>query len=319
MTLASSTAVCAQTAWIQSTTIRNNIVFGNVFDPERYRYVLDKCCLLPDLATLAEGDQTIVGEKGVSLSGGQKQRLNIARALYHNSEIVLLDDCLSALDARVGADIFANVIAGPAMQGKTRLLVTHSLNVLRSCDWLVYMENGRIAEQGTYDELVGSKSRVAELVLKHTKDQNDQSKDEVGESSEGDPDARAGSILGSHPEDNLARLRKDGGASSISSTVTMEDDRKPDLSSDRSDKEVEKKTENEVKSKALMQDEERSSGSVSRATYLSYLNAAPLSVLLPLFVLAVLVFQGSTIMSPVWLMWWQRGTFGLQQGVYMGV
>ncbi|GAK67638.1 ABC transporter family protein [Moesziomyces antarcticus] len=319
VTLASSTAVCAQTAWIQSTTIRNNIVFGNVFDPERYRYVLDKCCLLPDLATLAEGDQTIVGEKGVSLSGGQKQRLNIARALYHNSEIVLLDDCLSALDARVGADIFANVIAGPALQGKTRLLVTHSLNVLRSCDWLVYMENGRIAEQGTYDELVGSKSRVAELVLKHTKDQNDQSKDEVGESSEGDPDARAGSILGSHPEDNLARLRKDGGASSISSTVTMEDDRKPDLSSDRSDKEVEKKTENEVKSKALMQDEERSSGSVSRATYLSYLNAAPLSVLLPLFVLAVLVFQGSTIMSPVWLMWWQRGTFGLQQGVCMGV
>ncbi|KAI3491312.1 hypothetical protein L1887_44347 [Cichorium endivia] len=319
VTLASSTAVCAQTAWIQSTTIRNNIVFGNVFDPERYRYVLEKCCLLPDLATLAEGDQTIVGEKGVSLSGGQKQRLNIARALYHNSEIVLLDDCLSALDARVGADIFANVIAGPAMQGKARLLVTHSLNVLRSCDWIVYMENGRIAEQGTYDELVGSKSRVAELVLKHTKDQNDQSKDEVGESSEGDPDARAGSSLGSHPEDSLARLRKDGGASSINSTVTMDDDRKPDLSSDRSDKEVEKKTEKEVKSKALMQDEERSSGSVSRATYLSYLNAAPLSVLLPLFVLAVLVFQGSTIMSPVWLMWWQRGTFGLQQGVYMGV
>ncbi|CDW97595.1 hypothetical protein, partial [Sporisorium scitamineum] len=67
--LSSSTAVCAQTAWIQSTTIRNNIVFGNVFDPQRYRYVLEKCCLLPDLDTLAEGDQTIVGEKGVSLSG----------------------------------------------------------------------------------------------------------------------------------------------------------------------------------------------------------------------------------------------------------
>ncbi|CDR88146.1 related to ATP-binding cassette transporter protein [Sporisorium scitamineum] len=317
--LSSSTAVCAQTAWIQSTTIRNNIVFGNVFDPQRYRYVLEKCCLLPDLDTLAEGDQTIVGEKGVSLSGGQKQRLNIARALYHNSEIVLLDDCLSALDARVGADIFANVIAGSAMQGKTRLLVTHSLNVLRSCDWIVYMENGRIVEQGTYDELVEGKGCVAELVLTHTKDQNEKDEGEIGEPSKDELEERAESILSPPSKDDPVQDGKVSSESGSSITDSVESYRKARISLNRSDEKAEKKAEAEKKSKALMQNEERFSGSVSSATYLSYLKAAPLSILLPLFVLAVLVFQGSTIMSPVWLLWWQNGTFNLQQGVYMGV
>lgn len=317
VTLSGSTAVCAQTAWIQSTTIRNNIVFGNAFDPERYRYVLEVCCLLPDLDTLADGDQTIVGEKGVSLSGGQKQRLNIARALYHNSEIVLLDDCLSALDARVGADIFANVIAGDAMAGKTRLLVTHSLNVLRSCDWIVHMEEGRITEQGTYAELVESKGRVAELLLTHTKDHFEEEKKEPSKHPIDEIQETAESILDAGSASN----RNSEASESTTTTVNAE-------SKDTSNAEgVTNKTEKkdlvappaQAKSKALMQDEERFSGSVSRTTYLSYLNAAPLSILLPLFLVAVLVFQGSTIMSPVWLLWWQNGHFGLQQGVYMGI
>ncbi|GAC94350.1 ABC transporter [Pseudozyma hubeiensis SY62] len=296
VTLSSSTAVCAQTAWIQSTTIRINIVFGNVFDPQRYRCVLEKCCLLPDLATLPEGDQTIVGEKGVSLSGGQKQRINIARALYHNSEIVLLDDCLSALDARVGREIFANVIAGEAMQGKTRILVTHSLNVLKSCDWIVFMDGGRIAEQGTYGQLVDSKQRVAELLMTHTKDHEDNDNASVTEET----------------SDSIADKESDT-SESAETAASIQGETKA-LS-------VEKITSATAtpSGKALMQAEERFSGSVSRSTYLSYLNAAPLSILLPLFIVAVLIFQGSTIMSPVWLLWWQSHTFSQSQGVYMGV
>ncbi|KAJ1033795.1 hypothetical protein NDA16_000005 [Ustilago loliicola] len=313
VTLSSTTAVCAQTAWIQSTTIRNNIVFGNVFDPAHYRYVLEVCCLLPDLATLAEGDQTIVGEKGVSLSGRQKQRINIARALYHDSEIVLLDDCLSALDARVGADIFANVIAGPAMQHKTRLLVTHSLHVLRSCDWIVYMDNGCIVEQGTYSQLVESKGHVAELLLNHTKDHLQEETENL-EKPEGEIEEKAEAVLPSSP----AKESDETG----SNASTAHAEAKADSSSvppKSREKEPIEKAETKSQSKALMQDEERFSGSVSRATYFSYLNAAPLSILAPAFLLAVLVFQGSTIMSPVWLLWWQNRTFGLQQGVYMGV
>ncbi|SPO27552.1 related to ATP-binding cassette transporter protein [Ustilago trichophora] len=303
--LSSSTAVCAQTAWIQSTTIRNNIIFGNIFDAKRYHFVLQKCCLLPDLATLPEGDQTIVGEKGVSLSGGQKQRINIARALYHNSEIVLLDDCLSALDARVGADVFRNVIAGDAMKGKTRLLVTHSLDALRSCEWIVLMDGGRIIEQGTYNQLMEGKGRVAELLLKHTREriQQDQDRD--------DDEKPKGGI-----EDDVESLG-DSNSKSTTTTPTVDDKAKPSLLPDRP-----KSQEQAAKSaphKDLMQAEERFSGSVSRSTYLSYLRAAPLPLLLPLFVVAVLVFQGSTIMSPVWLLWWQNHTFSLPQGVYMGV
>ena len=293
LTISSSTAVCAQSAWIQSASIRDNILFGNTFDAKRYRSVLESCCLLPDLATFDEGDRTVVGEKGVSLSGGQKQRINIARALYHNADIVLLDDCLSALDARVGADIFANVIAGPAMRGKSRLLVTHSLGLLKSCDWIVYMENGRIVEQGTYQELCRNEAKVWEMLRSHTTDHKDEFEKEK------------------EVEESLQeQLGSDASFTTTIDEKSQEPQKEDLISSEWKPKE---------QSKAVMQEEERYSGSVSSSTYLAYLNSAPLVILAPLFALAVLLFQGSTILSPVSLLWWQRDSLGLPQGVYMAI
>ncbi len=101
---------------------------------------------------LEDGDGTEIGEKGINLSGGQKQRVNIARAIYFNADIIALDDPLSALDAGVGKALFFNAIVG-ALSGKTRILVTHALHFLPYVDHIILMDDGKIAEQGTYNEL----------------------------------------------------------------------------------------------------------------------------------------------------------------------
>jgi ABC-type bacteriocin/lantibiotic exporter with double-glycine peptidase domain len=101
-----------QQAWIQNETVKNNIIFGNKLDEKTYANVIQSCALTNDLIILPAGDSTEIGEKGINLSGGQKQRISLARAAYNNSDIYLLDDSLSAVDAHVGKHIFNNVI-GP--------------------------------------------------------------------------------------------------------------------------------------------------------------------------------------------------------------
>lgn len=99
-------AYVSQSAWIQTGTIQANILFGSVMDPIRYQEVLEKCCLLKDLEMLAFGDLTEIGERGVNLSGGQKQRIQLARALYQDADVYLLDDPFSAVDAKTATSLF---------------------------------------------------------------------------------------------------------------------------------------------------------------------------------------------------------------------
>ncbi|KAF7330282.1 ABC protein [Mycena venus] len=105
-------AYCPQTAWIQNASLRDNALFGQPFDSDRYWSIMEKACLLPDLQLLPDGDLTEIGEKGINLSGGQKQRVNIARALYYDADIIIFDDPLSAVDANVGKSLFHNAVLG---------------------------------------------------------------------------------------------------------------------------------------------------------------------------------------------------------------
>lgn len=102
-------AYVSQTAWIQTGTIQQNILFGSTMDEYRYQEVLQKCFLVKDLEMLPFGDCTVIGERGVNLSGGQKQRVQLARALYQDADIYLLDDPFSAVDAHTATGLF-NVI-----------------------------------------------------------------------------------------------------------------------------------------------------------------------------------------------------------------
>lgn len=97
VTFSSSIAFCSQTAWIQNATLRQNVLFGQDYDPVRYQKCIDDACLKPDLAILPNGDLTEIGEKGINLSGGQRQRVGIARALYYNADIYIFESVFSLL------------------------------------------------------------------------------------------------------------------------------------------------------------------------------------------------------------------------------
>lgn len=116
----------SQSSFIQSGSLRDNILFGEAFEEIRYRQVIFACALEKDLEILSHGDQTQIGEKGVNLSGGQQQRVNLARAAYSRSELIIMDDPLSAVDAAVGEHIFEHLILG-LLSDRTRLLVSHQL------------------------------------------------------------------------------------------------------------------------------------------------------------------------------------------------
>lgn len=155
--LANTIAYVAQAAWLVNANIRDNILFSAPFDEQRYRDVIVACALERDLQILDNGDETLVGEKGITLSGGQKQRISLARALYSDSAHLLLDDCLSAVDSHTAQWIFNNCIKGPLMQNRTCVLVTHNIQLcVPSSDYVVLMDNGRVDIQGPSQEVIAS-------------------------------------------------------------------------------------------------------------------------------------------------------------------
>ncbi|KAF9933544.1 Multidrug resistance-associated protein 1 [Linnemannia zychae] len=165
-----------QEAWLNNLTLRENIIFGKEFDEERYNTTIKVCALERDLTLLPFGDQTEIAERGTNLSGGQKQRVSLARAVYYKSDIVLMDDPLSAVDQNVGKHIFDQCIRG-YLTGRTVIIVTHQLQYLHRCDKVVMLQNGKIAYQGTYPELMANEPTFNTLINSHVSSEDD---DETG-------------------------------------------------------------------------------------------------------------------------------------------
>lgn len=141
-----------QEPWIFSGTIRQNILLGQKFDEKKYTRVVKACALQRDFALLPRGDRTPVGERGVTLSGGQKARINLARAVYRDADVYLLDDPLSAVDAQVGKQIFHDCIRD-YLKNKSVVLVTHQTQYLGDVDRVVVLENGKISVLGHPKEI----------------------------------------------------------------------------------------------------------------------------------------------------------------------
>ncbi|XP_070469713.1 ATP-binding cassette sub-family C member 12 isoform X6 [Equus przewalskii] len=156
-------AYVSQQAWIFHGNVRENILFGEKYDHQRYQHTVRVCALQEDLSSLPYGDLTEIGERGLNLSGGQKQRISLARAIYSNHEIYLLDDPLSAVDAHVGKHVFEECIK-KTLRGKTIVLVTHQLQLLESCDEVILLEDGEICEKGTHKELMEERGHYAKLI-----------------------------------------------------------------------------------------------------------------------------------------------------------
>nr|XP_025851487.1 multidrug resistance-associated protein 1-like [Vulpes vulpes] len=160
-----SVAYVAQQAWIQNCSLQENILFGSIMQQQFYERVLEACALLPDLEQFPNGDQTEIGERGVNISGGQKHRVSLARAVYSGADIYLLDDPLSAVDVQIGKQLFEKVIGSSGiLKHKTRILVTHNLTLLPQMDLIVVMESGRIAQMGTYQDLLSKTRNLTNLL-----------------------------------------------------------------------------------------------------------------------------------------------------------
>nr|AJD79132.1 ABCC3 [Pectinophora gossypiella] len=180
-----------QEAWLFPSTVRENILFGQPYDAEKYKKVCRTCALEKDFKQFPYGDQTLVGERGVSLSGGQRARINLARAVYREADIYLLDDPLSAVDANVGRQLFEGCING-YLRSHTRILVTHQIHFLKAADYIIVLNEGGVENMGTFDELVSTGKEFATMLaaLQEGKD-----KDSDSLSSAGSTDSKDKKVL----------------------------------------------------------------------------------------------------------------------------
>ncbi|MED6294336.1 hypothetical protein CHARACLAT_020126, partial [Characodon lateralis] len=165
MTVKGQLTYASQQPWVFPGSIRSNILFGRELNRKKYERVLRACALKRDLERLPDGDLTLIGDRGATLSGGQKARVNLARAVYQDADIYLLDDPLSAVDAEVGKHLFEQCICG-LLKNKCRVLVTHQLQYLKAADKILVLREGHIMGQATYSELQSSDLDVVSLLMK---------------------------------------------------------------------------------------------------------------------------------------------------------
>ncbi|KAL6558752.1 Canalicular multispecific organic anion transporter 2 [Orobanche minor] len=257
-------AYVAQSPWIQSGTIEENILFGTDMDRRWYDRVVEACSLNKDLEVLAFGDQTVIGERGINLSGGQKQRIQIARAIYQDADIYLFDDPFSAVDAHTGTHLFNECIMG-LLVSKTVIFVTHQVEFLPAADLILVMKDGKIKQAGKYNDILESGSDFMELV-------------------------------GAHEEALSALDSISGEAKTTGQYISSENDISENDGIDRVDDSGEAKAQ-------IVQEEEREKGTVGVSVYSKYITTAYGGLLAPFVLLAQIVFQVLQIGSNYWMAW----------------
>ncbi|KAG5885795.1 hypothetical protein JTB14_031512 [Gonioctena quinquepunctata] len=154
----------SQEPWLFSSTVRKNILFGQTYIEDWYKKIVKVCCLDKDFEQFPQGDETVVGERGISVSGGQRARINLARAIYRQADIYLMDDPLSAVDPHVGKHLFNECIMDH-LRGKTRILVTHQLQFVKEADLIIIINQGIIEARGTFMELSKSDLDFTKLLV----------------------------------------------------------------------------------------------------------------------------------------------------------
>lgn len=167
------------TPWIQNSTLKDNIIFNSEYDESWYQKVVYACCLNSDIDMLPAGDKTEIGERGITLSGGQKARVSLARAVYANADIILLDDVLSAVDSKVGRHIIDECVLG-ILKDKTRVLATHQLSLIGSADRVIYFNSNKSISIGTMEALQDTNAGFRELMVLglHSSKEEDEEEEE---------------------------------------------------------------------------------------------------------------------------------------------
>ncbi|XP_027849228.2 ATP-binding cassette sub-family C member 4-like [Aphis gossypii] len=260
----------SQEPWLFAGSVKQNILFGSAMDHERYEKVIQVCALKTDLKQFPYGDKTIVGERGVSLSGGQRARINLARAIYKQADIYLLDDPLSAVDTHVGRHLFRKCIKG-YLRDKTCILITHQIQYLSSVDQIILMDKGNVLIEGSYDELQKSD-------LNFTK------------------------MLGSPIETTIVSRNESIKNNTNTNNRRIGYNRQVSIQSVTSS--IEEFQFNEVQEQPVEVSENRTSGSVSKSVYSSYFFASGNSCKIFFFFIICILTQVLVSSGDFWLTYW---------------
>ncbi|KAF5286638.1 hypothetical protein FQA39_LY16212 [Lamprigera yunnana] len=319
-----SIAYVSQQAWIQNATLQDNILFGKALNQSLYNNIIEACALVPDFEMLPAGDQTEIGEKGINLSGGQKQRVSLARAVYSNADIYLLDDPLSAVDSHVGKHIFEQVIGPEGVLKKTsRVLVTHSITYLPMVDNIVVLKDGKISEIGTYKELLDKKGAFAEFIVQHLHEVAEEDDEQLDELKS----QLSGTVVAEELKRQLSRHHSRV-SESVSETASERANGllQHQKSSDSSpEKNLRRRTSSMESSKKpvgqkLIEVEKTETGSVKWEVYVHYLKSIGIFLSLSTLLLNIF-FQFFTVGSNLWLSEWSSSNniTITERNTYLGV
>lgn len=266
-------AYVPQSPWILTGTIRDNILFGSIYESEKYERTVKACALIKDFELFSNGDMTEIGERGINMSGGQKQRIQIARAVYQDADVYLLDDPFSAVDAHTGRQLFEECLMG-ILKEKTVLYVTHQVEFLPAADLILVMQNGRVMQAGKFQELLTQNIGFEVLVGAHNE--------------------ALDSILSIEKSSRNFKeeAKDDDDTSAIAESLQTQRDSEHNIS-----------TENKKKEAKLVQDEETEKGVIGKEVYLAYLRTVKGGLLVPIIILAQSCFQMLQIASNYWMAW----------------
>lgn len=299
-------AYVSQVPWIMNGTVKENILFGHKYDPEFYDLTIKACALTIDLSILPDGDETMVGEKGISLSGGQKARLSLARATYARADTYLLDDPLAAVDEHVAKHLTEHVLgAHGLLKAKTRVLATNKISVLSIADTVTLLENGEIIQQGSYDEI----SKNSDSPLSKLINEFGRKKIKGSETSSGDNSERESTVP---IKDELEELQK-------LNSLEIETDLQQSL---RRASDATLKSINFDDDENSAQKEHREQGKVKWSIYWEYAKACnPVNVCIFLFFIVLSMFL--SVLSNIWLKHWSEVNSSIganpHPGRYLGV
>ncbi|KAJ2825755.1 Transporter of the ATP-binding cassette (ABC), partial [Coemansia erecta] len=287
-----SVAYVAQQAWLLNDTIRGNITFGLPYDEKRYNEVIRMCALSRDFEILDAGDMTEVGERGVALSGGQKQRICLARAVYSPARHVVMDDCLSAVDAHTAKHLYENCLVSPYMAERTRILVTHAVGLtIKGAAAVVVMQNGRIAAAGTPAEVLQS-GVLSEETLREANDEQQN----AASQAEASTATKAGG--------SKDKATADGTPDTTISTQfdNIDANRSGALSKERRKSTV--ASQSDAERGKLTTEESWSRGHVQWRIYTEYIRASGGVLLWSMLALLFLIGQGLQVAQDWWLREW---------------
>ena len=314
VTVRGRVAYVAQSAWVMNASVRENIVFGHRWDPEFYDLTVDACALLDDFRNLPDGDQTEVGERGISLSGGQKARLTLARAVYARADVYLLDDVLSAVDQHVGRHIINKVLGhNGILSTKTRILATNAITVLKEADFICLLRDRKLIEKGTYEQLLAMKGEVANIVRTTMNESDDEGSGTDESHGLASPESSESTTVvggqGSDPSDideaedqigALAPIRSGADTRRRTSTVTL---RRASMASWQGPRRKLGDEENALKTKQTQETSQQ--GKVKWSVYGEYAKNSNI-VAVGFYLLALLASQTSQVAGNFWLKKWSE-------------